>query len=115
VSSKLIRWLAIGWFAMLLGTLAYRPVPAFAEDALTRKVKTKVAAVYPDLARRMAIAGTVKVAVVVTQSGAVKSTKIVGGHPLLVDAAVDAVKKWKFEPASEESTGVVEFKFQPDN
>jgi outer membrane biosynthesis protein TonB len=44
-----------------------------------------------------------------------KSTKIVGGHPLLVNAALDALKKWKFEPASEESTGVVEFKFEPQN
>jgi TonB family protein len=115
VSSKVTGWLAIGLFAMLLGTLAYGPVPASAEDGIARKVKTKVPPVYPDLARRMAIAGTVKVAVVVSPSGVVKSTKIVGGHPLLVDAAVDAVKKWKFEPANEESTGVVEFKFQPDN
>jgi outer membrane biosynthesis protein TonB len=43
----------------------------------------------------------------------VKSTKVVGGHPLLVNAAVDAVKKWRFEPAADETTGVVEFKFDP--
>jgi len=55
----------------------------------------------------------VKVSVVVTPQGAVRSTKVLGGHPLLVTAAMDVLKKWKFEPASEESTGVVEFKFQP--
>jgi outer membrane biosynthesis protein TonB len=38
----------------------------------------------------------------------------VGGHPLLVNAAVDAVKKWRFDAASEETTGVVEFKFDPN-
>jgi len=40
---------------------------------------------------------------------------VVGGHPLLVNAAMDAIKKWKFEPAPEESTGIVEFKFQPQD
>jgi outer membrane biosynthesis protein TonB len=49
----------------------------------------------------------------VAQNGTVKSTKVVGGHPLLVNAATDAVRKWKFEPAAEETTGIVEFKFDP--
>jgi protein TonB len=61
----------------------------------------------------MSIAGVVKVQVVVAPNGTVKNTKVVGGHPLLVTAAVDAIKKWRFEPASDETTGVVEFKFDP--
>jgi protein TonB len=61
----------------------------------------------------MSISGVVKVQVVVAPNGAVKSARIVGGHPLLVNAAVDAVKKWKFENAAEETTGIVEFKFDP--
>jgi len=78
-------------------------------------VKSKVAPVYPDLAKKMAISGTVRVAVVVGSNGSVKSTKVLGGHPLLIDAAVDAVRKWKFEPGPDDSSGVVEFKFQPEN
>lgn len=85
------------------------------KDEITRKVKSKVSPVYPDIARRMNISGTVKVLVVVSPSGVVKTTKVVGGHPLLVGAAMDALKKWKFEAASDESTGTVEFKFQPQN
>ena len=85
------------------------------KDEIARKVKSKVSPVYPDIARRMNITGTVKVLVVVSPSGLVKTTKVVGGHPLLVGAAMDALKKWKFEPASDESTGTVEFKFQPQN
>jgi TonB family protein len=69
---------------------------------------------YPELAKRMSISGVVKVEVVVAPNGSVKSTKVVGGHPLLVNAAIDAVKKWRFETASEETTGVVEFKFDPN-
>jgi TonB family protein len=84
-------------------------------DELLRKAKVKVAPVYPDVARRMSIVGTVRLAVVVERNGNVKSSKPVGGHPLLVSAAMDAMKRWKFEPAATESSGIVEFKFQPQN
>jgi len=92
-----------------------QPLPAVAQGELTRKAKTKVAPTYPELARRLNITGTVKVLVVVTPSGSLKDTKVVGGNPVLVDAAMDALKKWKFEPADSESSGTVEFKFQPQN
>jgi len=114
VSARLTRWLAAGLFGLVVGTVASPPPLAFAQE-LTRKAKTKIAPLYPELARRMAITGTVKVLVVVSPSGTVKSAKAVGGHPLLVDAAMDAVKKWRFEPAADDSTGVVEFKFQADH
>ncbi len=84
-------------------------------EELSRKAKTRVAPIYPDVARRMNITGTVRLAVVVSPNGTVKSSKPVGGHPLLVSAAMDAIKRWRFEPAQMESSGVVEFKFQPQN
>jgi TonB family protein len=93
-------------------------VPAVAQesvktDELSRKPKTKVAPVYPDVARRMGVTGTVKLSVVVAPNGTVKSSKVIGGHPVLVNAAMDAMKQWKFESAPTESSGIVEFKFQP--
>jgi TonB family protein len=63
----------------------------------------------------MNITGTVKVMVVVAPNGNLRSSKAVGGHPLLVNAAMDAIKKWKFESATDESSGIVEFKFQPQD
>ena len=99
--------------AVLAGVILLLPVPGHAQDEIARKIKTKVAPVYPELARRMSISGVVKVQVVVAPNGSVKSAKVVGGHPVLANAAVDAVKRWRFEPASEETTGVVEFKFDP--
>jgi TonB family protein len=98
----------------LTGALVFHPLQGRAQDELTRKVKSKVSPVYPELARRMSISGVVKVQVVVAPNGSVKSTKVVGGHPLLVNAATDAIKKWRFEAASEETTGIVEFKFDPN-
>jgi TonB family protein len=110
--------LLMGWLGA--GTVL-RPLPVIAQEEpahteeLTRKVKSRVPPIYPDIARRMNITGTVKMLVVVSPNGAVKNTKVVGGHPLLVTAATEALKKWKFEAASEESSGIVEFKFQPGN
>jgi len=82
-------------------------------DEIVRRAKSKVAPVYPELARKMNITGTVKVEVVVAPNGAVKDARVVGGHPVLANAALDAVKKWRFEPASTESTGIIDFKFDP--
>ncbi len=83
--------------------------------ALARKVKTKVAPVYPDLARRMNVMGRVKIEVIITPDGRVKSTRAMGGHPLLVQACLDAVKEWKFVVAPEETRLVIEFEFAGSN
>jgi len=108
-------WVTLGLFAALVAFLTVSPISARAQDNdLARKVKSKVSPVYPDIARRMNISGMVKLVVVVAPNGSVKSVKPLGGHPLLVSAAQDAVKKWKFESASEESSGVVELTFKPE-
>lgn len=108
------RRLAVG-LMLIVGCAAGCTWAAWGQEAdqITRKVKTKVAPVYPELARRMSIAGTVKVQITVDKVGTVKNTKLVGGHPILANAAMDAVRKWRFEAGSEETTGVVEFRFDP--
>ena len=70
---------------------------------------------YPAIARMMGLSGVVRVQGVISPSVSVKETKVIGGHPILVTAAVDAVKKWKFDPASAETTGNLEIKFDPGN
>jgi TonB family protein len=99
--------------AIAVGVAGLRAQDATGEMA--RRVKSKVPAVYPELARKMNIAGTVKVSVVVLPNGTVKDAKVVGGHPVLANAALDAVRKWRFEPAAAESTGIVDFKFEPQH
>ncbi len=78
-----------------------------------RKVIEKVAPVYPELAKRMRITGVVKLEVVVRSNGTVKTTKPLGGNPVLIQSAMDAVRNWKFEAGPEETTGVVEVTFDP--
>jgi TonB family protein len=91
------------------------PTRGFAEDRPERKVRVRVSPVYPDIARKMRLNGVVRVQVVISPNGNVKETKVIGGHPILVTAAVDAVKKWKFDSASAETTGTLEIKFDPGN
>lgn len=78
----------------------------------SRKVKSRIVPVYPELAKRMNVTGKVKVEVVIAPDGRVRSTRVIGGHPLLVNPAVDAVKEWRFYPAAEETTQIVEFEFK---
>ena len=77
-----------------------------------RKVSVRVAPAYPDLARKIHIHGVVRIEAVVRPNGTVKSTRILGGNPVLVEAAQDAVRKWKFEPTQNETTEVVQLGFE---
>jgi TonB family protein len=86
-----------------------------AQGELVRRAKSKVAPVYPELARKLNLTGTVKVEVVVAPNGMVKDAKVVGGHPVLATAALEAARKWRFEPTALESSGIVDFKFEPHN
>jgi TonB family protein len=80
-------------------------------DAAKRKVKTRVVPDFPTLAKQMNVTGKVKIEATISPDGHVTSTKVVGGSPLLVGAALDALKKWRFETAPKESTEIVEFNF----
>jgi TonB family protein len=82
-------------------------------EEIVRRAKNKVQPLYPELARKMNLAGTVKIQVVVAPNGTVKDARVMGGHPVLANAALDAAKKWRFEPAAGESSGVIDFKFEP--
>jgi TonB family protein len=82
------------------------------DNEIVRRARNKVEPIYPVLARKMNLSGMVKVEVVVAPNGTVKEAKVVGGHPVLASAALEAIRKWRFEPGPEE-TGIVNFKFEP--
>jgi len=77
-----------------------------------RKIKTSVKPDYPQIARQMRVTGTVRLEATVAADGKVRDTKVIGGSPLLVQEAVTAVKKWKYEEATKESVENVEVVFQ---
>ena len=72
----------------------------------------RVAPQYPDAARRIGLGGTVKAIAQVGSDGKVKKVEAVGGSPLLVQAAEDAITKWKVAPGGE-SQESLELHFTP--
>ena len=110
------RWTRL---AMSVAAAALLASSASAQQSNTdegkRKVKTKTSPNYPELARRMNVSGKVKIEVTITPDGHVRSSRVIGGHPLLVQSCQDAVKEWRFFPAAEESTQIIEFDFHGSN
>jgi TonB family protein len=102
-------------FLALLVSLAgaVYSAPQSPNDEGKRKVKVRVNPRYPEIARNMAIGGKVKIEVVIAADGHVKSANAIGGHPLLVQACMDVIKDWKYEPAPGETTQIVEIEFTP--
>jgi len=64
------------------------------EGSLIRRVQP----VYPPLARSARIQGPVVLAAVINKSGTIDNLRALSGHPMLVPAAVDAVRQWRYRP-----------------
>jgi TonB family protein len=77
----------------------------------TRKSLKTVPPVYPAIAVKMRVEGTVKLDATIDQDGSVSDVKVVSGHQLLVQAAIEAVKKWKYESGDGKSTQSVSVEF----
>ncbi|HXJ87586.1 MAG TPA: energy transducer TonB [Candidatus Binatia bacterium] len=59
---------------------------------------TKVVPVYPPLARQARIQGEVVLDAIISRDGTVERLTALSGHPMLVPAAIDAVKQWRYKP-----------------
>ena len=78
-----------------------------------RRIVYQVPPVYPPVLRQNMIGGLVRVIAVVSPSGTVERTEPVGGNPVLVVAAQDAVKRWKFQPGPTQTRELVTLRFDP--
>ena len=54
--------------------------------------------VYPPLAKQARIQGVVKLNAIISRDGTIQNLSVISGHPLLVPAAMDAVKQWVYQP-----------------
>jgi protein TonB len=55
---------------------------------------------YPHLAKQSRVQGVVIVEVTVGEAGQIEDVAVIEGHPLLIDAAVESVRHWKYQPAT---------------
>jgi TonB family protein len=107
--------LALAMVLSFAASTTVRAQDAAAGDSAKRKVKTRVMPEYPAIAKQMHITGKVKLEATIAADGHVVSTHVVGGSPVLVGAATDALKKWKYETGPKETTEIVEFDFDGTN
>ena len=106
--SRFLRLFLI--LSVLAGVVA--PAAQAADQAVgARKVRVSVQPEYPDVAKRLSIRGAVQLRVTVSADGNVKSVEPRGGNPVLVEAAMKAVRKWRFEPTGKETVEPVKFNF----
>jgi periplasmic protein TonB len=64
------------------------------------KLVNRVQPQYPPLARQTRISGTVRLHALISKDGSVQQLEVMSGHPLLVQAALDAVRQWRYQPTT---------------
>ena len=105
------RWMRPLVLASVLAIFGFFSCHPACAQATARKLKNRVDPVYPELAKRHNISGSVRVELLITADGRVKDVKVLGGNPVLIQVVIPAVMKWKYEPAAEESTVIAKFDF----
>lgn len=93
-----------------------KPLPV-SSTVLQGKAIERVVPVYPELPKRIRMQGEVSLEVIISPEGRVESVRIVSGHPMFVNAALEAARRWRFEPTLLNGvpvrvTGVITFVFK---
>jgi TonB family protein len=109
---KLGSWLRLVQATALILGLAWVVPVVRAEENRRAVVNPKPE--YPDMARKLSLHGVAKIQVIIAANGHVVDAKILGGHPILANAALYAARNWKFEAGSSETTEILEFRFDPN-
>ncbi len=58
----------------------------------------RVQPIYPPLARQARIQGSVELRAIISKAGTIENLVVVGGHPMLVKSAIEAVRQWRYRP-----------------
>jgi TonB family protein len=117
--NAMLKWARLALsLVLILGCstiLAERALTQDNSGDAARKIRTKIAPEYPTAARYLKLQGKVRIEATVSADGHVTNTSVIGGHPLLASAAVDAVKRWRFAPAPKETTEIIDIVFTGSN
>ena len=102
-------WSPVFFFSVIFPS----PVHAQHMEESGRKLLYKVDPQYPVILKTHRIGGVVRLNVSISPGGVVQSVSPLGGSPPLVNAAVTAVRKWKYEPAFGWTNIEVRLQFTP--
>jgi TonB family protein len=84
-----------------------------AGSGVERKLITRVEPEYPETLKRLDIGGTVRLQVTISPKGYVEHVHLLGGNPILGDAATSAIKRWVYTSAHSRSTAEITIPFDP--
>jgi len=98
----------------LSATFVVPTIALHAQDQPHRKPIKRVAPKYPEELRSQQLGGVVHLKAVIGPDGNVTDVQPISGNPALVNVGIEAVKQWKFEPATKTSTEEIEFYFRPE-
>jgi TonB family protein len=99
---------------MLLALHSAVTTPLYAQQGDNgRKLLRRVEPKYPEDLKRHDIGGVVRLSIEVTAQGAVRKISPIGGNPVLLEAAMAAVKQWKYAPAEATQNLEVKIDFIP--
>ena len=103
---------AVAFTSWLFGGWA-RAAQTYETSGNERKVLSRVDPDYPDALKKLYIGGVVRVEVQVAPNGTVKTTKLLGGSPILGQSTMKAIRQWKYAPAPADETLTVRVEFDP--
>lgn len=112
VPSSLRLVVCVAALVMLTGALTFAQQGSTVSKS-ERKLVTHVDPEYPAILRARQIGGTVRLEVTITPKGTVKSISLIGGNPILAEAAITAVKRWTYAPGDAVSSAQVSVEFNP--
>ena len=108
------RMARMGLLLCLFACVVSAPLFAQSEEgANERKVITRIEPKYPPTLERMYIGGVVRLQVDIAANGTVEGAQLLGGNPILGQAAIVAVKQWKYAPANHKTQQVERLEFDP--
>jgi TonB family protein len=88
----------------------YAQVPDVQPES-SRSIAFRVMPEYPRLATALKLAGAVQLQAVVRADGTVKQVKVIGGHPVLAEAAAAAIRRWRYDAGPRETIESVKISF----
>lgn len=78
-----------------------------------RRLVSRIEPDYPETLRQRGIGGTVRMKIVIAPSGSVKAVELRGGNAALGEAAIAAVRKWRYVSTGSETETEVSISFEP--
>jgi len=104
---------AIGYVSAAADTEGVITLSVVSEDRKPRTLLSRVEPEYPETLLKLRIGGTVRLELTVSPKGAVDDVVVVGGNPILGEAAVKAAKQWVYSPWPSQTKIRVAIPFEP--